>query len=323
MKNYRKAEPGGESLNQIAVVNLRFLHGLVFLLCWLVLSAASAADIPVNSHKKIFSFGSEQLSLPSDVALLNNKIYVVDGSHHRIAVFDMDGQFLFAFGSKGKKAGQLYYPVGISAGSDQRIYVADSGNHRIQIFDKQGKFIAKFDVRFKGKKVRPIDVILHNKNHRLYVSANKSHNILVYSRKGKLLDSWGGNGIAEAEFRYPATIEQMKDGRIAIIDVLNSRAQVFNPDGKLSLIVGQWGALPGRVVRPKGIAIDKHNTLYISDSYMGVVQSYTDEGRFTGVLGQGNRPDKLTTPVGMAAYKQRLYVVEMRANRVSVYQLAR
>jgi len=321
MKNYIKDELGGGSLIQIRNNKLLSFCRYLFLWCWLGISIASTDSIPIQPVNKLFSFGAEYLSLPSDVAILHNKIYVVDGSHHRIVVFDLHGQYLFDFGGKGARKGELYYPVGLSAGDDNKIYVADSGNHRIQIFSAQGKIIGGFKVAFKGEKIRPIDVILHKQNHNIYVTANKSHNVLIYNQQGKQLTSWGENGITEGSFRYPATLLQMNDGRVAVVDVLNSRAQVFMPNGKLSFILGQWGAVAGSVVRPKGIAIDENNHLYLSDSYMGVVQSYTDGGQFIAVLGQKNKAHKLNTPVGMTVDKLRLYVVEMRSNQVSVYQL--
>lgn len=260
------------------------------------------------------------LALPSDVAIHSNKVYVVDGAHHRIIVYNLQGKVLFSFGEKGQKAGQFNYPVGIFAGKDKRIYVADSGNHRIQVFSEKGKFIDKFKVKVSGKEVRPIDVMYHSQSGKIIVSA--ANRLLTYSQNGKLLASWGSNGVNQGEFRYPATLTELDDGRIAVVDVLNSRVQVFNTDGSVSTVVGEWGVLPGQLFRPKGVAVDKRGNFYISDSYMNVVQKFSDGGEFISVLGEHGTPYKMLTPVGMSVYKNRLYVVEMRNNLVSVYQLS-
>lgn len=265
--------------------------------------------------------GEQSLQLPSDVAVHKNKIYVVDGSHHRIVVYDLQGKFLFTFGKLGDKPGQLNYPVGIDAAKDNRVYVADSGNHRVQIFSDKGVFLSGFAVKNDSKEGRPIDILRHSKTGNLIVS-NSDHHLLTYSAKGKLLKKWGGSGTGRGEFRYPATLSELKDGRIAVVDVLNSRVQVFNSDGSLSLVVGEWGVLPGQLFRPKGIAIDVKGNFYISDSYMGLVQKYADDGKFSAVLGKKGKPYAMLTPVGMTINKNRLYVVEMRNNKVSVYQLA-
>lgn len=283
----------------------------------LILQLGLSAEI--NSSEK--DSERQSLQLPSDVAVGRNNIYVVDGSHHRIVVYDLQGNFLFSFGSEGNKPGQFSYPVGIDAASNNRIYVADSGNKRIQIFSEQGVFLSSFEIKGEGEQGRPIDVMRHSKTGNLIVSSS-NHHLLTYSPKGKLLKRWGINGTGRGEFRYPATLSEMKDGRIAVVDVLNSRVQVFHSDGTLSLVVGEWGVLPGQLFRPKGIAIDAKDNFYISDSYMGVVQKYGDDGLFKAVLGDGGNFYTMLTPVGMTINKNRLYVVEMKNNKVSVYQLA-
>lgn len=108
-----------------------------------------------------------------------------------------------------------------------------------------------------------------------------------------------------------------------MVDVLNSRVQVFNQDGTVSMVVGEWGVLPGQLFRPKGVAIDHKGNFYVSDSYMNVVQKYSDGGEFIAVLGDKGKPYEMLTPVGMTVYKNKLYVVEMRSHQVSVYQLVK
>jgi len=310
----------------------------LFFLCLLFTAGNTplyATEIKTQSAEAVLQIGlgteagatknktdTQTLLLPSDVAVHKNKIYVVDGSHHRIAVYDLQGKFLFSFGSKGNKAGQFNYPVGIDAASNNRIYVADSGNKRIQIFSDKGVYLSDFKIKKEGERGRPIDVMRHAKTGNLIVTSS-NHHLLIYSAKGKQLKRWGKNGSGRSEFRYPATLAEMKDGRIAVVDVLNSRVQVFNDDGTLSLVVGEWGVLPGRLFRPKGVAIDANDNFYISDSYLGVVQKYGDDGIFKAVLGDNGKPYTMLTPVGMTIYKNRLYVVEMKNNKVAVYQLVK
>jgi len=283
-----------------------------------------AAGIPTQPAEKILQIGGGQdnlLVFPSDVAVASGRIYVVDGGSHRVAVFNIKGEYLFQFGGRGAARGQMNYPVGIDVADNKRVYVADSGNHRIQIFSLDGMFLSSFSVGSKDKPVRPVDVIRHSKTGNIMVTCS-NHRLMVFSPKGKLLSSWGRNGMNQGEFRYPATITEMNDGRIAVVDVLNSRVQVFDPDGKPSMLVGEWGVLPGQLFRPKGVAIDGKGKIYISDSYTNVVQKFSDIGEFESVLGKGGRPYKMNTPVGMTVYRDRLYVVEMRAHKVTVYKLA-
>ncbi|MDH5388944.1 MAG: 6-bladed beta-propeller, partial [Gammaproteobacteria bacterium] len=58
------------------------------------------------------------------------------------------------------------------------------------------------------------------------------------------------------------------------------------------------------------------------DSYMGVIQVFDSNHRFSHVLGEKGNPEIFSTPSGIFVdNNQRLYVAEMLSNRVSVYQL--
>jgi len=275
---------------------------------------------PANLKYQISSDGTKTFSFPSDVAANAKQVFIVDGGNHRIIAIDKHGKYLFSFGSYGHEPGQFNYPVGLFV-SNKRIYVADSGNHRVQIFTIDGQYLSSFPLQHKGKPVRPIDLIVHSRTGNIIVSASETHNLMIFSPKGKLLDKWGGKGKNKGEFRYPATISETPDGHIAVVDVLNNRVQIFNSKGKATMTVGDWGVLQGQLVRPKGIAVDKKNNFYVSDSYMNLVQVFSANGDFISVLGEHGKPYQMITPVGMLVDGNKLYVVEMRAHRVSVYQL--
>ena len=70
--------------------------------------------------------------------------------------------------------------------------------------------------------------------------------------------------------------------------------------------------------------MDRSDRVYVSDSYMGVIQVFDPQGKFSGVLGETGKKSirRFTTPTGLFIdAHNRLYVVEMQANRVGVYQI--
>ncbi len=290
------------------------------------IAAGAASDaiptLEVEPLLEISGAAGDPLSLPSDVAVSDQRVYVVDGGNDRIVAFDRLGTFLFAFGGSGTRAGRMIGPVGITTGRDGKVYVADTGNQRLQVFDTDGKYLSGFPVRSDGKAVRPIDVAVDTQAGEIYVTGNNNHKVMVFNAVGELQRQWGGNGLNAGQFRYPATIALMPDGRIAVVDVLNTRVQVFKPSGRFSAEVGEWGVLPGQLFRPKGVAIDRNGRFYVSDSYLNLVQVYSNTGSFLYVMEiPGGRPP-LQTPTGMAIDDDgRLYVVEMLENRVSVFNL--
>jgi len=305
--------------------NVSYVHKFLFVTLLNICVSANvlAGDLPKKHVKHLYDLKAEQAGgflLPSDVAISRQYIYVVDGGKHRVVVFDLKGDYQFTFGKAGKNKSEFNYPVGIDVATDGTVYVADSGNKRIQVFNTKGKYVRQFKARSGRYRIRPVDVLVDEKKNELYVSANETHEVLVFSTKGKFQRKWGGDGLSEGDFRFPATLAHLKDGRVAVVDVLNSRVQVFTKEGKYSTQIAGWGVTAGQVFRPKGIAVNKKGDVYVSDSYLNVVQVFSDDGQMQGVL-DISAANKLYTPVGMSFdRKNYLYITEMRNNRVSVFK---
>lgn len=262
------------------------------------------------------------LSLPSDVAVApEGRIWVVDSGRHRLVAYSPHGDFLFAVGGRGTAAGEFMDPTGIATDRKGRVYVADSGNQRIQIFDHTGKPLSMFPARNAKGAVRPIDVAVSEESGKLFVSTNTDHSLLRFDAQGTLELAWGREGPSQGEFRYPATLV-VRAGRVYVVDALNTRVQIFDEDGQFQYQIGEWGVLPGQLFRPKGIAIDSRGWVYVSDSYMDLVEVFDSGYTFLHLLGGAGKPYKFLAPAGLAIdVTDRLYVAEMLGNRVTVFEL--
>ena len=285
-----------------------------------------AVEIETTAALPLFTLESS-LHMPSDVAVGKRKlIYVLDGSHGQVKVFNAKGNFIFSFGSKGSGKTQSMNPLGLDVDDAGNVYIADSGNHRIQIFDQNGRWRSTFNLtRETGSNPPdPTDVAVNRAKDRCYVIDNDNHKILMFNKTGsKFLGQWGTRGEVLGKFRYPYFITVNKEGNVAIVDLLNTRVQVFNPEGKFLHLVGSWGVDRGNFYRPKGIAIDNNNRIFVSDSVLGVVQIFDPQGNFLSVVGhKEGQIMRFTTPVGIYVdHNYRLYVVEMTMDRVRVFKL--
>ena len=307
----------------------RIRHVIIFLTLLtvnLLVNAGPGYAIRLIEVQPLFE-AREQLNQPSDVAVSNDgRIYVVDGVNSKIRIFAQGGQLISSFGGLGANNGQLRFPLGIDLDRSGTIYVADAGNHRVQIFSPQGNFIAKIDIPpGKTKPADPTDVAVDEARKRCYVVDNDTHRILSYNLESlKLIGTYGTPGSEKRSFNYPFLMALDKDNYLYVVEVINTRVQILNPEGLFVNFIGGWGVENGEFYRPKGVALDKQNRVYVSDSYLGVIQVFDATGSFYAALGdpRTKKVKKFKTPAGLFIDRSnRLYVVEMLANKVSVFSL--
>jgi DNA-binding beta-propeller fold protein YncE len=80
---------------------------------------------------------------------------------------------------------------------------------------------------------------------------------------------------------------------------------------------------PGQFRRPKGIAVDQENVVYVADSDFNNVQMFDSQGQPLLAVGQhGERPGEMLLPAGVAASpaQRRIYVAEQLTRRVQVFE---
>jgi sugar lactone lactonase YvrE len=297
---------------------------LLFLLITILLplSAQAYTVLPLRHSFDI----THNFLQPTDVAVgKNNYIYIMDGVNNRVKVFDKKGVFKFSFGGKGTQNGKFNTPIGITTDKDGLVYIADTGNRRIQIFHPNGKFNRQV-ILSPGKNSNPpepVDIAVDESLQQMYVVDNDNHQVHVYSTQDyKLLSSWGSEGPRNNQFHYPFLITTGKNASVLIVDVLNTRVQVWRQDEVVASI-GGWGVDLGQFYRPKGVCTDKNGLIFVSDSVLGVIQAFNSDGSFSAVLGdESGEVMKWKTPLGITIdSRQRIYVVEMLQNRVRVYDI--
>jgi hypothetical protein len=67
-----------------------------------------------------------------------------------------------------------------------------------------------------------------------------------------------------------------------VSDAAFSNFQVFNPEGKLLMFVGDLGPAPGQFWLPAGLYIDKEDRIYVADQFNLRVQVFRYLGGVAG-----------------------------------------
>ncbi len=169
----------------------------------------------------------EKLIRPTGMVIINNKLYVVDTGQHKIVVFNLKGEYLSEFGSRGAGECEFNFPITITA-KNNYLYVVDALNYRIQIFDLEGKYISSFGELgnaagfFSSPKAIAID-----SDSNIYVTDAMFDNFQIFNQKGELLLLIGKSGAVAGLFSSPNGIFIDKSDKIYVVDTFNKRVQIF------------------------------------------------------------------------------------------------
>jgi DNA-binding beta-propeller fold protein YncE len=136
-----------------------------------------------------------------------------------------------------------------------------------------------------GELVRPTGIGIDKTTGDIYVADTGAHQVKVFTAGGELTRTIGVPGDAPGELNAPMHI-CISGGKVYVSDTLNARVQIFSAkDGALVGQIGQRGLFVGNLVRPKGVAVDSDNNVYVVESYHDHLLIYNDAGKFLLPLG--------------------------------------
>jgi len=228
------------------------------------------------------------------------------------------------------KATRFHYGT-TAATAANYLCVAEPDTHAILLFDisqDRPQLIRRFGGHGDepGKFKSPEGVAIDLEHHRLF-AADMGHNrIQIFSleptKEGDYMASFGEAGTGPGQFHKPGTMKLDKDGNLYLLDVGNSRVQVFDKDLRFIRAFGSFGRGEGQFNMPSDLAFDRQGkTLFVLDSYNYRVEAFDKDGNFLftwGGPGSGN--DQFIWPYGLEAGKDGfVYVSDAGAQRVQKF----
>lgn len=227
------------------------------------------------------------------------------------------------WGIHGTRPGWLHKPR-VAAFDDQgELYIADLTD-RIQVFDRDGQYLRGW--RMPGFNVDGPSGLTVDRYGRLLVADTHFYRVLVYSKTGELLLQIGDGvqGFTPGRFGYPTDVVTDKAGNFYVAEYgENDRIQVFSPEGQWLRQWGGHGYEPGEFLRPRALAIDDDERIYVADSCCHRIQVFDLEGKLIRLWGQrGTGPGDLSYPYDLAIGPDKcLYVCEYGNHRVQKFTL--
>lgn len=192
------------------------------------------------------------------------------------------------FGQGGSDAGQLSSPHGIAIAPDGSLYVADTNNNRIQQFSADGQIIKEWGI-FEDINVGEAPI---------------------------------------GTFNQPWALALSPDGYfLYVADTWNHRIQKFTREGSP---IKMWGTPlydptttdPDVFWGPRGIAVDIHGRVFVSDTGNKRILVYDSDGNFIMQIGnEGLSAGQFEEPVGIAFDShENLFVADTWNQRIQVFE---
>jgi DNA-binding beta-propeller fold protein YncE len=227
------------------------------------------------------------------------------------------------WGVHGVKPGRLYKPRVAAFDARDHLFLADLTD-RIQVFDRDGNYVGGWrtpEFNVDGPSGLTVD-----RYGRLLVADTHFYRVLVYSEAGEILFQIGDGvqGTTPGRFGYPTDVVIDSAGNFYVAEYgENDRIQVFSPEGKWLRQWGGHGYEPGEFLKPRALAIDEHDRLYVADSCNHRIQVFDTAGKLLNVWGsRGDKPGEMSYPYDLAIGPDRcLYVCEYGNHRVQKFTL--
>ena len=266
----------------------------------------------------------DQLTTLAGVAVdAADNLYVADVQKGRIVVLDQKGK---ATGRADIGKGVLKHPQGVAVDSQNRVYVTDSDLNQLLIFGSDGTlaFALAGDGTEKGKLFRPSGVLVDEPGDKIIVADTGNHRLQVFDLNGNFLFFVGKSGSKNLEFRFPTFLAKDSQGKIYVVDTINSRVQILSHDLKKYLgQFGDYGDALGYFGRPKGIAIDAADRIYVADAIFNVISVFDKTTKPLMFFGETAKMKKgLYSPMEVEVNsKSEVIVSDSHNHRLVVYRL--
>ena len=244
------------------------------------------------------------------------EMIVSEWNGHRVSIFDIRGQKIRTFGSRGVSPDQMVCPAGIAIDDTDNIYV--SSEHKLQKFTSSGELIKCVgqEGRKEGEFNDPRGVTLYD--NKVYVCDRNNHRIQVFDLDLNFVRSIGSRGNGRGELNEPLDVKFDTAGNMYVAELDNERVHVMDSSGHFIRSFGQEGE---RKLRgPSGLHIaDKY--VYVSDLSGHCIVVYETSGQFVTSFGRcGQKEGEFDGPCCITSCADGfIYVCDYWNDRVQIF----
>jgi DNA-binding beta-propeller fold protein YncE len=259
----------------------------------------------------------DSASMPADVALVDNRIFVLDTNNNRVLEVDDGGKVLQTLDVKSDSRLDLKNPMAMAAHGD-KLYVANSDDGNVIVLNTEGAVegVITAEVEPAEHDLRPIGIAVGGDGS-IYLSDPDNHRVLHLDKEGRQVSILGSGtrGSGEYDFNTPGGLFLDGPGNLYVVDMLNYSIKKYSPSGEFLFSVGEAGDTDGTFSRPKAVAVDAEGRIFVSDTLLVAVEVFDAEGTYLGFIGRENPDDKesgsmFMAPHGLTIVGDTLYAVD-------------
>lgn len=220
---------------------------------------------------------------PYGISSFKGKLYICDTILGGLEVIDLDKKAFDYFTPGGQ--GSLKKPLNCTVSESGELYVADAERKQVVVFNSSGKYLTQIG---NPKTMRPTDVAIFDR--KIWISNSVSHKVHVYDELSKReLFSFPQAAEGDAGYLYAATNLTVTSDAVYVTDFGDFNIKVFDRDGNYQKSIGSYGRQIGNFVRPKGLAVDRNQNLFVVDAGFQNVQIFDAQNRLLMFFGGAYR----------------------------------
>jgi DNA-binding beta-propeller fold protein YncE len=266
----------------------------------------------------------KQLVRPYGIAVdSQGRVIVSDPGLGGVHIFDAQQRKYKFIKRQDKSKDPMLEPQCVAVDAKDNIYVTDSRAGKVFVFEPEGKYRGALGSLKGGEGFfkRPTGIAIDPETQLIYVTDTLRDSVYVLDPKGRVLRTIGKHGSGNGEFNFPTEL-RVKNGILAVVDAMNFRVQLFDAGDRFLGAIGNFGVDSGLLFRPKGIAIDSEDHIYLVEGLRGMVQVFDRQGQLLYNFGRrGTRLGEFQLPAGLFIDNHdNVYVVDSYNRRVQVFQ---